>query len=61
MIESAGKVIDLLSYIEQVEKLGGPPPDSRMVRGVGRVGDRTVTLLDADGLDAAVAASITNG
>lgn len=46
--------------IESIEKVG-PQNRSRLVRGLARVGPVSVTVLDVEGLDAAVAASFANG
>ena len=46
--------------IENIEKVG-PQNRSRLVKGLARVGPVSVTVLDVEGLDAAVAASFANG
>jgi purine-binding chemotaxis protein CheW len=56
-----GLLVTEVDGIETIEPPGAPARTSRMVRGVARLGPGTVTVLDADGLDAAVAASITSG
>lgn len=56
-----GLLVTEVEGIEPIEKVGTQARTSRMVRGVARVGPLTVTVLDVEGLDAAVAASITSG
>lgn len=56
-----GLLVTEVDGIEHIEKVGTQARPSRMVRGVARVGALTVTVLDVEGLDAAVAASITSG
>lgn len=56
-----GLLVTDVAGIEDLDKPGGQARTSRLVRGVARLGPGTVTVLDVDGLDAAVAASITSG
>jgi purine-binding chemotaxis protein CheW len=56
-----GLLVTEVEGIEPIEKVGPQPRPSRMVRGVTRVGALSVTVLDVEGLDAAVATSFTNG
>lgn len=56
-----GLLVTEVEGIEPIEKVGPQPRSSRLVRGVTRVGAVAVTVLDLDGLDAAVAASFANG
>lgn len=53
----------LVTEVQGIEALEPPGPQartSRMVRGVARLGPGTVTVLDLQGLDAAVAASVSS-
>lgn len=56
-----GLLVTEVEGIESIEKVGSQPRASRVVRGLARVGPLTITVLDVDGLDAAVAASFANG
>lgn len=56
-----GLLVTDVEGINTIEKVGPQGRTSRVVRGVARVGPLTVTVLDVEGLDAAVAASIANG
>lgn len=56
-----GLLVTEVEGIEHIEKGSLQARPSRMVRGVARVGPLTVTVLDVEGLDAAVAACITSG
>jgi purine-binding chemotaxis protein CheW len=56
-----GLLVTDVEGINTIEKVGPQTRTSRVVRGVARVGPLTVTVLDVEGLDAAVAASIANG
>ncbi len=56
-----GLLVTDVEGIEPIDKVGPQPRPSRLVRGVTRVGALPVTVLDVDGLDAAVAASFANG
>ena len=55
-----GLLVTEVEGIEPIEKVGPQPRPSRLVRGLTRVGALSVTVLDVDGLDAAVAASFAN-
>lgn len=55
-----GLLVSDVEGIEPIEKVGPQPRPSRLVRGLTRVGAQPVTVLDVDGLDAAVAASLAN-
>ncbi len=55
-----GLLVTEVEGIESIEKVG-PQNRSRLVRGLARVGPVSVTVLDVEGLDAAVAASFANG
>jgi purine-binding chemotaxis protein CheW len=55
-----GLLVTDVEGIEPIEKVGPQPRPSRMVRGVTRVGALSVTVLDVEGLDSAVAASFGN-
>jgi purine-binding chemotaxis protein CheW len=55
-----GLLVTEVEGIEPIEKVGPQPRPSRMVRGVTRVGALSVTVLDVEGLDSAVAASFGN-
>ncbi len=51
-----GLLITDVDGIESIEKLGAPPAQGpQSVRGTARLGALAVTVLDPDGLDAAVA------
>ena len=52
-----GLLVTEVEGIESIEKVGAQGRASRMVRGLARVGPLTVTVLDLEGLDAAVVAS----
>ena len=56
-----GLLVTEVEGIESIEKVGTQGRASRVVRGLARVGPLTITVLDVDGLDAAVAASFANG
>jgi purine-binding chemotaxis protein CheW len=56
-----GLLVTEVEGIESIEKVGAQARASRVVRGLARVGPLTVTVLDVEGLDAAVAASFANG
>jgi purine-binding chemotaxis protein CheW len=56
-----GLLVTDVDGISTIEKVGAQQKGSRVVRGLARVGPLTVTVLDVEGLDAAVAASIVNG
>lgn len=56
-----GLLVTEVEGIERIEKVGPQGRASRLVRGLARVGPLTVTVLDVEGLDAAVAASFANG
>lgn len=56
-----GLLVSEVEGIESIEKVGAQARASRVVRGLARVGPLSVTVLDVDGLDAAVAASFANG
>lgn len=56
-----GLLVTEVEGIERIEKVGTQARASRMVRGLARVGPLTVTVLDVEGLDTAVAASFANG
>ena len=56
-----GLLVSEVEGIESIEKVGSQARASRVVRGLARVGPLTVTVLDVEGLDAAVAASFANG
>ena len=56
-----GLLVTEVEGIESIEKVGAQARSSRVVRGLARVGPLTVTVLDLEGLDAAVAASFANG
>lgn len=56
-----GLLVTEVEGIESIEKVGSQPRASRVVRGLARVGPLTITVLDVEGLDAAVAASFANG
>jgi purine-binding chemotaxis protein CheW len=56
-----GLLVTEVEGIEPIEKVGPQPRPSRMVRGLTRVGALAVTVLDVEGLDAAVSTSFTNG
>ena len=56
-----GLLVTEVEGIESIEKVGTQARASRMVRGLARVGPLTVTVLDVEGLDAAVAAAFANG
>ena len=56
-----GLLVTEVEGIESIEKVGTQARASRVVRGLARVGPLTITVLDVDGLDAAVAASFANG
>lgn len=56
-----GLLVTEVEGIESIEKVGTQGRASRMVRGLARVGPLTVTVLDVEGLDTAVAASFANG
>lgn len=56
-----GLLVTDVEGIERIEKVGTQARASRMVRGLARVGPLTVTVLDVEGLDTAVAASFANG
>ena len=55
-----GLLVTEVEGIEHIEKVG-PQNRSRLVKGLARVGPVSVTVLDVEGLDAAVAASFANG
>ena len=55
-----GLLVTEVVGIESIEKVG-VQNRSRLVRGLARVGPTSVTVLDVEGLDAAVAASFANG
>lgn len=52
--------VDGIEAIEQIEKVAAQG-GSRLIKGLTRVGESPATVLDAQGLDAAVAASVGNG
>lgn len=53
-----GLLVANVEGIEALEKFTPPPPRaSSAVKGVARLGARAVTILDPDGIDAAVAAA----
>jgi purine-binding chemotaxis protein CheW len=52
-----GLLVTEVEGIESIEKVGTQARSSRLVRGLARVGPLTVTVLDVEGVDAAVAAS----
>lgn len=52
-----GLLVTEVEGIESIEKVGTQARASRLVRGLARVGPLTVTVLDVEGVDAAVAAS----
>ncbi len=54
-----GLLVTEVEGIESIEKVGTQGRASRMVRGLARVGPLTVTVLDVEGVDAAVAASFS--
>ena len=56
-----GLLVSEVEGIESIEKVGAQARASRVVRGLARVGPLSVTVLDVEGLDAAVAASFANG
>ncbi|MDP1828912.1 MAG: chemotaxis protein CheW [Archangium sp.] len=56
-----GLLVTEVEGIESIEKVGSQARASRVVRGLARVGPLTITVLDVEGLDAAVAASFANG
>ena len=56
-----GLLVTEVEGIESIEKVGAQARASRVVRGLARVGPLSVTVLDVEGLDAAVAASFANG
>jgi purine-binding chemotaxis protein CheW len=56
-----GLLVSEVEGIESIEKVGSQARASRVVRGLARVGPLSVTVLDVEGLDAAVAASFANG
>lgn len=56
-----GLLVTEVEGIESIEKVGPQARTSRTVRGLARVGPLTVTVLDVEGVDAAVAASFANG
>ena len=55
-----GLLVTEVEGIESIEKVGPQGRASRVVRGLARVGPLTVTVLDVEGLDAAVAASFAS-
>ena len=55
-----GLLVTEVEGIESIEKVGPQGRASRMVRGLARVGPLTVTVLDVEGVDAAVSASFAN-
>lgn len=54
-----GFLVTEVEGIERIEKVGPQGRSSALVRGLARVGPLTVTVLDVEGLDAAVAAAFT--
>lgn len=54
-----GLLVTEVEGIESIEKVGAQGRASRVVRGIARVGPLTVTVLDVEGVDAAVAASFS--
>jgi purine-binding chemotaxis protein CheW len=56
-----GLLVTDVEGIEPIEKVGPQSRPSRLVRGLTRVGALSVTVLDVEGVDAAVAASFANG
>ena len=53
-----GLLVANVEGIEALEKFAAPPPKSSpAVKGVARLGAQAVTVLDPDGIDAAVAAA----
>ena len=56
-----GLLVTEVEGIEDIEKVNPQGRASRLVRGLTRVGALAVTVLDVEGLDAAVAASCVNG
>lgn len=55
-----GLLVTEVAGIEAIEKVNPQARSSRLVRGLTRVGALPVTVLDVDGIDAAVAASFAN-
>jgi len=57
-----GLLVTEVDGIESIEKIGAAPGrPSAAVRGVARLGGMAVTVLDPEGVDAAVAASFRGG
>ena len=52
-----GLLVTEVEGIESIEKVGKEARSSRLVRGLARVGPFTVTVLDLEGVDTAVAAA----
>ena len=54
-----GLLVTEVEGIEGIEKGGKEARSTRLVRGLARVGPLTVTVLDLEGIDSAIAAAFT--
>ncbi len=56
-----GLLVSDVEGIESIDKVGPQARPSPLIRGLSRVGALAVTVLDVEGVDAAVAACFANG